>query len=160
MFQAVLGLLYFWNKSMKDYSIQSGHWEEIKQDSQSIREQVFIQEQKINPADEWDSEDQMSLHFVVYACQPDVEYPIATARLLKNNSIGRVAVLKAYRGKGIGRFIMLNIIEHAKLEQRPFLKLSAQVHAIQFYQSLGFQVFGDEYLDCAIPHRDMMQSLE
>ena len=85
----------------------------------------------------------------------DQHQPIATARLLKNNSVGRVAVLKEYRGKGIGRLLMLEIIQQVKHEQREFLKLSSQVHAIAFYESLGFKVQGNEYLDCGIPHVDM-----
>jgi fucose permease len=64
---------------------------------------------------------------------------------LKNNSVGRVAVLKEYRGKGIGRLLMLEIIQQAKHEQREFLKLSSQVHAIAFYQSLGLSLMGMTY---------------
>ena len=50
---------------------------------------------------------------------------------------------------------MFDIIQTAKNEQREFLKLSSQVHAIPFYESLGFKLQGEEYLDCGIPHRDM-----
>lgn len=136
---------------MSKFDIVSGAWSTLKQDAQYIRECVFIQEQNIDAADEWDEQDPISLHFVIY----DHLKPIATARLLENNSIGRVAILKAYRGQGIGQLLMLKIIEQAKIEKRETLKLSSQVHAIAFYARLGFEVKGEQYLDCGIPHRDM-----
>lgn len=136
---------------MSQFTIRTGSWDELQNDAKLIREQVFIQEQQIAVEDEWDAEDAVSLHFVVY----DQDQPIATARLLKNNSVGRVAVLKSHRGVGIGKLLMQQIIQQAKHEQREFLKLSSQVHAIQFYAGLGFKVEGEQYLDCGIPHIDM-----
>ena len=140
---------------MTPFTICTGSWDELQNDAKLIREQVFIQEQNIPVAEEWDAQDAVALHFVVY----DQAQPIATARLLQNHSIGRVAVLKAYRGQGIGKLLMLEMIQQAKHEQRKFLKLSSQVHAIQFYAGLGFQVQGDEYLDCGIAHIDMYLKL-
>ena len=136
---------------MTQFTIRTGSWDELQKDAKLIREQVFIQEQQIAAEDEWDAEDAVSLHFVVY----DQDQSIATARLLQNNSVGRVAVLKSHRGLGIGKLLMQQIIQQAKHEQREFLKLSSQVHAIQFYAALGFKVEGEQYLDCAIPHIDM-----
>lgn len=140
---------------MTELKIRSGSWDELQNDAKLIREQVFIQEQHIPVEEEWDAQDAVALHFVVY----DQAQPIATARLLQNNSIGRVAVLKSHRGLGIGKLLMQAIIEQAKSEQREFLKLSSQVYAIQFYAGLGFQVQGDEYLDCGIAHIDMYLKL-
>ena len=136
---------------MSQFTIRTGSWDELQNDAKLIREQVFIQEQQIAVTDEWDAEDAVSVHFVVY----DQDQPIATARLLKNNSVGRVAVLKSHRGVGIGKLLMRQIIQQAKHQQREFLKLSSQVHAIQFYAGLGFKVEGEQYLDCGIPHIDM-----
>ena len=136
---------------MSQFTIRTGSWDELQNDAKLIREQVFIQEQQIAVEDEWDAEDTVSVHFVVY----DQDQPIATARLLKNNSVGRVAVLKSHRGVGIGKLLMRQIIQQAKHQQREFLKLSSQVHAIQFYAGLGFKVEGEQYLDCGIPHIDM-----
>ncbi|MGB8696713.1 MULTISPECIES: GNAT family N-acetyltransferase [Acinetobacter] len=136
---------------MSQFTIRPGSWDELQDDAKLIREQVFIQEQQIAVEDEWDVEDAVSLHFVVY----DQDQPIATARLLQNNSVGRVAVLRSHRGVGIGKLLMERIIQQAKYEQRKFLKLSSQVHAIQFYAALDFKVEGEQYLDCGIPHIDM-----
>lgn len=138
------------------FIVQSGHWDKLEQDAKFIRKQVFIIEQNIPEEEEWDDQDMISDHFVVY----DQNQPIATARLLQNNSVGRVAVLKAYRGQGIGRMIMLEIIRQAHQQDRKFLHLSSQVHAISFYEKLGFSIQGDAYDECGIPHIKMQLVIE
>jgi len=95
---------------MSQFVIQSGPWSQLQHDAKLIRSMVFIEEQNISEADEWDEQDAISLHFVVYA----QDQAIATARLLENNSIGRVAVLQQYRGEGIGKLLMQHIIQVAK----------------------------------------------
>ena len=137
------------------YRIKQGHWDQLQQDAKLIRTQVFICEQGITEADEWDDQDLISQHFVIY----DQDQPIATARLLENNSVGRVAVLKAYRGQGLGQMIMLEIIGYAQKQRRSVLTLSSQVHAISFYEKLGFTVQGNSYDECGIPHIEMTMSL-
>ena len=136
-------------------SVENGDWDQLQQDARLIRELVFIVEQNIPEQDEWDDQDAISQHFVVY----DRDQPIATARLLQNNSVGRVAVIQKYRGQGIGRMIMLDIIRYAHQQHRPLLKLSSQVHAISFYEKLGFVTQGDPYDECGIPHIEMMMPL-
>ena len=137
------------------YQVKHGRWDQLRQDTRLIRELVFIVEQNIPEQDEWDVQDAISKHFVVY----DHDQPIATARLLQDNSVGRVAVIQKYRGQGIGRLIMLEIIEHAQQQQYPFLKLSSQLHAISFYEKLGFVTQGNPYDECGIPHIEMMMPL-
>ena len=136
-------------------SVENGDWDQLQQDARLIRELVFIVEQNIPEQDEWDDQDAISQHFVVY----DRDQPVATARLLQNNSVGRVAVIQKYRGQGIGRMIMLDIIRYAQQQPRPFLKLSSQVHAISFYEKLGFVTQGDPYDEWGIPHIEMMMPL-
>ncbi|ENV38442.1 GNAT family N-acetyltransferase [Acinetobacter venetianus] len=137
------------------FSVKQGSWDQLQQDAKLIRELVFISEQNIPEQDEWDDQDAISQHFVVY----EQKQPIATARLLVNNSVGRVAVLKTYRGQGIGRLIMLEIIAYAQAQKRPSLQLSSQVHAISFYEKLGFSIQGDEYDECGIPHIEMVMPI-
>ncbi|ARD27866.1 GNAT family N-acetyltransferase [Acinetobacter lactucae] len=137
------------------YKIVEGGWEQLEQDAKYIREQVFIQEQGIAPEDEWDDLDAIVLHFIVY----DKEQPIATARLLPQHSVGRVAVLMPYRKQGIGKILMQYIIEYARQHKLPYLKLSAQTYVTAFYEALGFKVQGEVYQDCGIPHIDMVLKL-
>lgn len=137
------------------YQVKQGIWDQLQQDAKLIRTLVFIQEQGIAEADEWDEQDAISQHFVIY----DQDQPIATARLLQNNSVGRVAVLKAYRGQGLGQMIMQEILAYARQQQRKFLHLSSQVHAISFYEQLGFAVQGEAYDECGIPHIEMIMPI-
>lgn len=139
---------------MPSLKITNGTWEELQQAAKMIREQVFIQEQNIAAEDEWDEQDEIAVHFVVY----EQDQAIATARLLQNHSIGRVAVLKSHRGLGVGKVLMQAAIAYAQQQQHPFLVLSSQVHAQAFYQALGFIQEGEEYLDCGIPHIHMRLS--
>jgi len=137
------------------YKIIAGVWEQLEKDAKLIREQVFIQEQGIAPEDEWDDLDATVLHFIVY----DREQPIATARLLPQHSVGRVAVLLPYRKQGVGKILMQHIIDYARYHKLPYLKLSAQTYVTAFYEALGFVGQGEEYLDCGIPHIDMTLEL-
>ncbi|MCU4391062.1 GNAT family N-acetyltransferase [Acinetobacter courvalinii] len=137
------------------YQVKQGIWDQLQQDAKLIRTLVFIQEQGIAEADEWDEQDAISQHFVLY----DQDQPIATARLLQNNSVGRVAVLKAYRGQGLGQMIMQEILAYARKQQREFLHLSSQVHAISFYEQFGFAVQGEAYDECGIPHIEMIMPI-
>lgn len=137
------------------FRVQSGHWDKLEQDAKFIRKQVFIIEQNIPEEEEWDDQDMISQHFVIY----DQDQPIATARLLQNHSVGRVAVVKAYRGQGIGQMIMLEIISYAQKQRLSVLTLSSQVHAISFYEKLGFTVQGNSYDECGISHIEMTMNL-
>ncbi|RDC53468.1 MULTISPECIES: GNAT family N-acetyltransferase [Acinetobacter] len=138
-----------------ELKIVSGSWKDLAAHAKAIREAVFIQEQHIAAEDEWDAEDAVAVHFIVF----QQDQAIATARLLSNHSIGRVAVLTTARGLGVGQRLMQAVIDYARAEQRGLVKLSSQVHAIGFYQALGFEVQGEEYLDCGIPHIDMYLKL-
>lgn len=140
---------------MSELQIESGSWQQLGQEAKQIRTQVFIQEQQIRPEDEWDAQDALSTHFVVY----QQGQAMGTARLLADHHIGRVAILHQYRGVGAGKALMQHIIAFAKQQQRPMLQLSAQVHAIEFYAALGFVVDGEAYMDCGIPHVDMQMQL-
>lgn len=136
---------------MSQYKIVPGTWQELKPYAEVIRRAVFIEGQNIAESDEWDDLDNISLHFIVF----EANKAIATARLLQNDSVGRVAVLEEFRGLGVGKLLMLEIIVQAKQQQRTKLQLSAQQHAISFYENLGFKAEGDFYLDCGIPHINM-----
>ncbi|MBJ8503495.1 GNAT family N-acetyltransferase [Acinetobacter seifertii] len=137
------------------YKVIADDWEQLEKDAKYIREQVFIQEQGIAPEDEWDDFDAIAVHFMVY----DKEQPIATARLLPQHSVGRVAVLMPYRKQGIGKILMQHIIDYARNQKLPYLKLSAQTYVTAFYEALGFKVQGEVYQDCGISHIDMTLAL-
>lgn len=120
----------------------------------NIREKVFIQEQKVTPQLEWDGMDENAMHFLVFKDEEAIG--CARAVVIKNYmQLGRMAVLKEYRGQGIGSALLEKAMTIAKLNQLSAIYISAQCHAIDFYKKFGFEVKSDIYLDAEIPHRDM-----
>lgn len=138
------------NMSMTDVCISVADWLGTPA-LRSIRQQVFIDEQKVAPDLEWDEDDAVATHFLLTL----QGQPMGTARLLPSGRIGRVALLPAARGKGLGRELMLAVMQHAQHQGIHQLELSAQTHALGFYQQLGFEVCSDTYLDAGIPHQSM-----
>ena len=119
-----------------------------------IREKVFIEEQKVTSQLEWDGMDKEAIHFLAFKD----EKPIGCARAFVIEycmQLGRIAVLKEYRGEGIGSALIEKAMTTAKLNQFSAINISAQCHAIDFYKKFGFEVTSDIYLDAEIPHRDM-----
>lgn len=122
----------------------------------SIRQAVFVEEQKVPAHEEQDGLDAAARHF--YAM---VEGRIvATCRIRFMGSaakIERMAVLKDFRNMGVGAVLMRYILQElGKTGDIQLFKLSAQAHAVPFYEKLGFKRRGSEYLDAGIPHYDMV----
>ena len=136
-----------------EVSVRIADWQKDNAELRRIREAVFINEQSVPPELEWDSDDQEAIHFL--ACAGD--YPIGTARLLADGHIGRVAVVKDWRGSGIGAMLMKAAIEKAEQGGLRRQFLTAQVHATAFYTRLGFEVVSEEFLEAGIPHVDMVR---
>ncbi|WP_017998315.1 GNAT family N-acetyltransferase [Paracoccus sp. N5] len=122
----------------------------------AIRRAVFIVEQAVPEAEEWDGRDGEAIHLLA---RDAAGAAIGTARILtegQTGKIGRVAVLQAARGTGAGAALIRAAL--ARLRATPGIsraKLGAQTHAIGFYEKLGFVAYGPEYDDAGIPHRDM-----
>ena len=104
---------------------------------------------------ELDEMDDKSVHAVAYYRGS----PIGTGRLLPDGHIGRMAVLKAWRGRGIGGRILGKLIDAARARGDREIALSAQVHAMAFYRVHGFVEEGAEYMEAGIPHVDMRRRL-
>ncbi|MGB3245115.1 MAG: GNAT family N-acetyltransferase [Sulfitobacter sp.] len=122
-----------------------------------LRRIVFIEEQGVPQADEIDDLDGRSLHLLA----SDGENPIGTARVHIADGvakIGRVCVLKSHRGTGLGAALIAKALEISK-GKAATAKLAAQVHALAFYEALGFTAIGPVYDDAGIDHRDMVRPL-
>ena len=116
------------------------------------RAMVFIAEQKVPRELEFDEDDKTAEHFISFDARHMVT---GCARLLDNGRIGRVAVLRPFRGRGIGEAVMKTVLERAKARGMKDVHLAAQVQAMPFYERLGFEPFGDEFDEAGIPHRMM-----
>ncbi len=131
--------------------VRLASWQKDNADLRRIRETVFIAEQAVPPELEWDAEDVEAVHFLAV----DGDYAIGTARLLPDGHIGRVSVLKDWRGLKVGEQLMNAVICEAERRGLKEQMLSAQVHATAFYERLGFTVVSGEFLDAGIPHVEM-----
>jgi predicted GNAT family N-acyltransferase len=124
-----------------------------------LRRVVFIEEQGVSEADEVDDLDDEAVHLL--ASQDGK--PVGVARLLvagDAGKIGRVCVLAGARGRGIGAaLIRAGVARFRDVAGVKRVKLGAQVHALGFYEALGFRAVGDVYDDAGIPHRDMVLAL-
>ncbi len=121
-----------------------------------VRQVVFIDEQKVPPEEEWDGRDEGSLHLL---CEDQDRRPVACARLwsLGNGwlQIGRMAVLRPWRGRGVGSALLSAAMELAQSAACEGLVLDAQTQAIGFYARFGFCAEGPIFDDAGIPHRKM-----
>lgn len=135
--------------------IEHGNDSKLIKQARSVRETVFIGEQGIAPELEYDELDPECIHFVGMV---DAE-PVTTARLRPiGDGVGkveRVATLATKRGNGYAKEIMLAIESVARASGLHELKLGAQLTALPFYERLGYEAYGDEFLDADIPHRMM-----
>ncbi|MDH5601853.1 MAG: GNAT family N-acetyltransferase [Gammaproteobacteria bacterium] len=120
-------------------------------DIEYIRSKVFISEQEVPVELEWDEYDKVSTHILAYYDNK----PVATARLLMDGHIGRMAVLKEYRNRHIGKNMLKFLVNIARKKSINKIELSAQEHAVEFYKKFGFSVISDVYMDAGIPHYDM-----
>lgn len=129
-------------------------WERDEAQLRCLREAVFVREQHVPPELEWDGLDAGCIHAIAYA---DHTKAVGTGRLLPDGHIGRMAVLKAWRGRGVGSQLLQKLMEVAKTENLQEVVLNAQTHALDFYRRHGFVAEGDEFDDAGIPHRRMVR---
>jgi predicted GNAT family N-acyltransferase len=140
------------------YLVQEVGWDHPEARAQliDIRTQVFIIEQGVPSDLEWDGLDENALHLLAFDSRQN---PVGCARILANSVIGRMAVLKSHRGRGVGYALLRYTIDCCHAHGLREITLSAQVHALEFYRRAGFTVCSHEYLDAGIVHRDMKLSL-
>jgi len=125
----------------------------------AIRRAVFIDEQGVSEEIEMDGLEEEAIHVLLL----EDGQPAACARIMVNGQagkIGRVAVLREYRRKGLGTTIMSECAR--VLRARPGIteaRLGAQTYVIPFYEALGYAVDGPEYVEADIPHRPMVMAL-
>lgn len=129
-------------------------------DALRIRHKVFVQEQRVSMEEEVDKDEAYSIHFVLYL-NPDE--PVATVRLLPLNDtqvkLQRMAVLPEKRGQHYGETIILEAEKFAQEQGFKEIILGAQLTAETFYEKLGYQSYGDVFLDANIEHHHMKKEL-
>ncbi|GAA3194788.1 GNAT family N-acetyltransferase [Lentilactobacillus kefiri] len=133
---------------------QTDQLDNIYQDAREIRRHVFVGEQGINEADEFDGTDSDAIHFVAY----QGGQPVATARTTVTADgvhIQRVATEKEYRHKGYAKQLLTTILQSPMFQDTPRFYLGAQATAIGFYETLGFKQYGQPFMEVGIKHVNM-----
>ncbi|MEV8093996.1 GNAT family N-acetyltransferase [Kitasatospora sp. NPDC085879] len=132
----------------------------------SVRREVFVEEQNVPEELEYDELDATSVH--VLAVAPDGS-GLGTGRLIHGADalkltgvegrvlLGRLAVRKPARGTGLGAELVRAIEQAGRARGARELELHAQVHALGFYERLGYTAEGPVYEDAGIPHRTMVR---
>jgi len=116
-----------------------------------IRTKVFIEEQGVDKTIEIDGRDDDALHALVL----NTNTAIATARILEDGHIGRIAVLKEFRKQGAGALALKAMMEVTAKRGDKRVFLSSQTQATGFYLKMGFRIYGDTFLDAGIEHINM-----
>ncbi|MDR1138839.1 MAG: GNAT family N-acetyltransferase [Clostridiales bacterium] len=127
-------------------------------DMMSLRHDVFVVEQNVPIEEELCDDESLFVHIGLYINSAIVAY----CRLLIDTDtvhIGRVSVSKSMRRQGMGRQIMNIAHDYAKDVGCKISKLSAQLHALDFYLNLNYVSYGDQYMDAGIPHISMLKYL-
>ena len=140
---------------MNIYSVRIADWHDQGGALRAVREAVFIREQGVPVELEWDEFDADCIHLIAVDA---AENAIGTARLLQqgeNGGIGRMAVLKEWRGKGVGDALMRHLMKEAAALEIQQLTLNAQAYAVGFYARFGFAPMGNQFLEAGIPHVKM-----
>jgi predicted GNAT family N-acyltransferase len=135
--------------------IELARWDQAKSEARRIRFAVFVEEQGVPPELEMDDMDSQSQHALAF----NGNEPVGTGRLLPDGHIGRMAVLKPWRGRGVGAALLRRLVQAARERGDREVLLSAQVHALGFYRSHGFAPVGEVYEEAGIPHQAMRLSL-
>jgi predicted GNAT family N-acyltransferase len=130
-------------------------WESARELASPIRFEVFVREQRVPVEIELDDMDAQCIHAVAFL----EELPVGTGRLLPDGHIGRMAVLKSHRNRGVGAAMLKRLIEAARSRGDREVALSAQVHAVPFYRAHGFVEEGAEYEEAGIAHQAMRLGL-
>lgn len=142
--------------SGSSFVIRVADWARDAAAIRAIREAVFVSEQAVPEELEWDGLDPASMHILAH---DDNGAAVATARMLADGKIGRMAVVRAWRGRGVGTAMLRFLLEAARGRGLSSVTLDAQVRALDFYRRLGFRVVSDQFMDAGIPHRRMMREL-
>jgi predicted GNAT family N-acyltransferase len=132
--------------------IVPARWPEDAEALRRVRRAVFVVEQSVDEALEWDGRDEGADHLLAL---DGAGNPVGTARLEPNGKIGRMAVLGLYRARGIGSRLLEGMIAQARRRGLEHVHLHAQEHALAFYHRHGFVSEGPRFVEADIPHLAM-----
>jgi predicted GNAT family N-acyltransferase len=139
------------------FVVRPVNWNASRDQLRAVRHAVFVEEQHVPEELEWDEADERAYHVLA---SDEEGVAIGTGRLRLDGQIGRMAVAREWRGRGVGGAILAALLELARKEGCTVVRLHAQTHALGFYGKYGFSAVGAEFDEAGIPHRTMELRLE
>ena len=134
------------------FTVRRADWNTDRAALSAIRREVFVVEQRVPEEEEWDDMDIRCRHVIALTVDGAA---IGTGRLLPDQRIGRMAVLKAWRERGVGSALLAELIAMAREDGHRESRLHAQTHAMVFYRKHGYAAVGGEFIEAGIPHVEM-----
>ena len=138
------------------FSVSEADWDSDAESVRAIRDEVFVVEQGVSEDLEFDLNDHQNHHVIAVDQNGN---PIGTGRISPTGKIGRMAVLKSARRKGVGSAILKQLVALAAAKGIATLTLSSQLHALSFYREHGFIEQGEVYQEAGIDHVQMTRSI-
>ncbi|MEW8320609.1 MAG: GNAT family N-acetyltransferase [Candidatus Thiodiazotropha sp.] len=142
--------------TQSDYRIREAKWPDERELLRQVRESVFVVEQGVPLAMEWDDDDLLAYHLLAL---DQNQRPIATARLSGSGQIGRMAVLPEWRNRGVGTALLIALIGRAQSMGLENLFCHAQTSAESFYVKAGFSAVDEPFMEAGIAHQKMVFAL-
>jgi len=139
-----------------DFRVRLAEWPGDQPALRTIRHAVFVTEQHVPEDLEWDGSDGVCRHALAEDAQGNA---IGCGRLLPDGHIGRMAVLPAWRGRGVGSALLATLVDLAREMGHRRVALNAQTGALPFYARHGFVPCGAEFEEAGIAHRAMERAL-
>ena len=136
-------------------SFRAADWKVDRPALRAVRERVFVREQGVPVELEWDEFDPLCQHVVAEVAGQ----AIGTGRLLPDGHIGRMAVVRPWRGQGVGSALLEALLRLARDRGMRRVRLNAQSRAMAFYQRHGFVAEGEEFIEAGIAHRAMWRDV-
>ena len=135
-----------------EFEVRVCDWQSAGPALRAVRYDVFVIEQGVPEAIEWDDADLASVHALA---EDAAGRPVGCARLLPDGHIGRVAVLRAHRRHGVGAALLRRLLDAARERGDARAIVNAQVDAMPFYARYGFVARGEVFEEAGIAHRVM-----
>ena len=142
--------------SLDRLQVRLASWEQDSEAIRAVRHAVFSVEQGIAETLDFDGRDHECVHLLARLGEGEI---VGTARMLPDGHVGRIAVHKEWRGRGVGTRLVEHLTEVARERGFAEIHLHSQVQAAEFYSRLGFEARGDSFMEAGIEHVLMVRTL-
>ena len=145
------------NNATDRIEIRRADWPADAAGIRAVRQEVFVREQNIPASLEWDGRDPDCFHLLALTRD---QQAVGTLRLGRNGRVGRMAVLRPYRHRGIGSALLDSVVALAEKQGMTTLFLNAQHQTTGFYRRFGFAPNGPMFEEAGIPHQRMQLTVQ